>query len=345
MGKYRKGSMRNYDFETQEHSTLGDKMLQHCEVLNDIQNNKKWRPITFQLVPTAVCDFNCHFCSVKNRDKTVSMPFEWIEKGLRDFRELGAKAVEITGGGNPLLYTQINEIISLASELGYDIGIISNSINPGKHLTPESASKLKWYRASLSAWENLREDYIDIVNSYDFSVIPEGKLSFSYIINSETTEERLRKIAEVVKQRPDAKFVRIAPNCLEKETLETFKDKWQPIIEKIDPDNKFFMKEISQHYTPYPDYCAVGMIRPYVCEDGNIYACSSFLLRNRKLEPEWIIGHITDVKGFYEKANKLFEEKGVPYEVPIDKCFHCLLYNNNKFLHTVIREMEDKNFA
>ena len=146
--------MRNYEWQTQEHSTLGDKMLQHCDVLYDVQVKKKWRPVTFQLSPTGFCDFNCEFCSVKNRDKALSLPFEWIKKALRDFKQLGAKALEITGGGNPLLYPQINKIIDLAHQFGYDIGIISNSINPGKYLTKECAGKLTWYRSSLSAYDN-----------------------------------------------------------------------------------------------------------------------------------------------------------------------------------------------
>lgn len=320
---------------------MGDKMLQHCEVLNSIQNKKKWKPVTFQLVPTAACDFNCSFCSVRNRDKTKSLPFKWIVKALKDFKKLGAKALEITGGGSPLLYPKINEIIGLAYKLGYDIGIISNSMNPAKYLSKESAEKLTWYRASLSAWENLPDEKI----KYDFSIIPHGRLSFSYIINAQTTKKTLENIAELVRKRPDVKFVRIAPDCLDKDLIRNFKKRWYGVIEEIDPQEKFFFKEISGNYTPYKDFCAVGMIRPYVCEDGNIYACSSFLLRNRRLEPEWIIGHILDVKGMYRRCNKLFKEKGIPYEVPIDKCYHCLLCNNNKFLHTVVREMCDKNFA
>jgi len=132
--------MRDYSFESQEHSTLGDKMLQHTEVLYNIQKNQQWAPITFQLCPTGVCDFNCPFCSVGKRDKTLSIPFKDIAKGLKDFRFLGAKALEITGGGNPLLYPKINEVIKMAHDLGYDIGIICNSIDPGRFLTKESAS-------------------------------------------------------------------------------------------------------------------------------------------------------------------------------------------------------------
>lgn len=247
-----------------------------------------------------------------------------------------------TGGGNPLLYPYVNEVIERAYKLGFDIGLISNSLNPGQYLKPESANKLTWYRASLSAFDNFENFNW---KQYNFDIIPQGILGFSYIINKKTTEEKIKKIYELVKSRSDVKFVRIAPNCLEPDSIKTFKKKWSPIIEKIDNTGKFFLKEIEERYLPYPYFCAVGMIRPYVCEDGYVYSCSSFLLRKRKLEPEWRIGHITDIKGMYKECNKRYRETGKPYDVPIDKCFHCMLPDNNKFLHNVCREMTDRNFA
>ncbi len=332
--------MKNYEEQSQEFSTIGDKMLQHCEVLNSIQKKKKWKPITFQLCPTGTCDFNCHFCSVKNRDKTLSIPLEWIYKALKDFKKLGAKALEITGGGNPLLYPYINEVIDRAYKLGYDIGVISNSLNPGQYLTQESANKLTWYRASLSSYHNgIKKP------RYFFDVIPKGILGFSYIINKDTTTAILKDIYKLVKSRPDVKFVRVAPNCLEADSIKTFKTKWEPIISKIDDTGKFFLKEITERYLPYEHFCAVAMIRPYVAEDGYVYACSSFLLRKRKLEPQFRIGHITDIKGMYKECNKRYKETGKPYDVPIETCFHCMLPDNNKFLHNVCREMKDRNFA
>lgn len=329
---------QDYTKQTQEHSSFGDKLLQHCEVLNSIQKGK-WKPITFQLSPTGRCDFNCPMCSVANRDKTLELPFEQIVKALKDFRKLGAKSVEITGGGNPLLYSKINEVINLAHKLGYDIGVISNSINPGKHLSKKSANQLKWFRSSLSAF------YFNEKAQYDFSIIPEGKLSLSYIIIDSTNKSALESIVEVINRRKDVKFVRLAPNCLDKELIKTYKEKWLPIIKEIDPDNKFFFKEVDSAYLPYNDFCGVGMVRPYCTEDGNIYACSSFLLRKRKYEDQYIIGHITDVKGMYKKCNDNQKKFGYPYDVPIKECYHCMLPNNNKLLHTVVREMDDNNFA
>jgi len=333
--------MKDYTKQSQEHSTLGDKMLQHCEVLDSIQNKKKWKPITFQLCPTGICDFNCPFCSVGCRDKTISIPFKDIAKGLRDFRKLGAKALEITGGGNPLLYPKINEVIKMAHKLGYDIGMICNSIVPSKFLTKESASYLTWYRCSISAHHNIKNFNYKM---YDLSIIPKGVLSFSYVINKDTTKKILLDIIELVKTRPDAKFVRICPDYLDNKMIKTY-TKWAPMIERLDKDNKFFFKELIANCTAYPEFCGIGMIRPYVCEDGYVYMCSSFVLRKRKLEPQYRLCHLNDIKQFYKEANERFKKTGSPYTAPIKECWHCQLGSNNKFLHTVCRQMEDKNFA
>lgn len=317
-------------------------MLQHCEVLSSIQQKKKWKPITFQLCPTGVCDFNCPFCSVGCRDKTISIPFKDIMKGLRDFRKLGAKALEITGGGNPLLYPKINEVIREAHRLGYDIGMICNSIDPGKYLTKMSASYLTWYRCSISGYHNLPNFNYKM---YDLSRIPKGVLSFSYVINKDTTKKILLDIIELVKTRPDAKFVRLCPDYLDNKMIATHRTKWAPLIEKLDKDHKFFFKELIANCTAYPEFCGIGMIRPYVCEDGYVYMCSSFVLRTRGLEPQYRLCHLRDIKKFYQEANERYQKTGKPYKAPISECWHCQLGSNNRFLHNIIRSMEDKNFA
>ena len=89
---------------TQQYSTWGDKLLQHTDVLYSIQNDKKFKPITIQLSPCETCSSGCPFCSVAERPLKSYMPFSDIKKTLEDFKQLGAKSIEITGGGEPLLY-------------------------------------------------------------------------------------------------------------------------------------------------------------------------------------------------------------------------------------------------
>jgi len=113
---------------TQKYSTWGDKLLQHTDVLHSMQVDRYIKPITIQLAPTEVCDSDCPFCSVAGRPIKSTLSYEKIKSCLVDFKLLGAKALEITGGGNPMLYKDgdknINDIIHFANELGYDLQIL-----------------------------------------------------------------------------------------------------------------------------------------------------------------------------------------------------------------------------
>ena len=139
---------------TEIYSTWGDKLLQHTDVLSSIQNEQKFKPITIQLACNESCSSTCPFCSVAGRPLKSYMPIEKIEKCLVDFKLLGAKSLELTGGGEPLIYKDkkssknINDIISYAHTLKYNIGIITNS-HDLKYIKPENYSKIDWLRISL----------------------------------------------------------------------------------------------------------------------------------------------------------------------------------------------------
>jgi radical SAM protein with 4Fe4S-binding SPASM domain len=242
-----------------------------------------------------------------------------------------------TGGGNPLLYPQINELINYAFKLGYKIGVISNSINPSRHLIERSTEQITWYRASLSGF--YKSDKVP----YDFSIIPKGKLGFSYIVTDETTINHFKAIVKLVKERPDVKFVRIAANCLQGDEIKNFKEDWGQVIEYL--GEKFFIKEIGDNYKPYEDFCGVGMVRPYCTEDGYIYPCSSYVLKEQKYNPSYAIGRLDNVKLAYQWANELQRRVNMPYGVDPKKCYHCFYANNNKLLHTIIKELPDEDFA
>ena len=333
----------SYETQTQNYSTFGDKLLQHTDVLYSIQNEREFKPITIQLAPTEACDSKCPFCSVAKRPVNQKIPFEKIEKGLKEFRELGAKALEITGGGNPLIYRDgkknINDVIELAYDLGYDIGVITNSEVLKRHIRPENEEKLKWIRVSL-----IKLDEGKNPEDYDFDGFPISKIGFSYIIYDGTTVESLERIAKLIDLNPDIKFVRIAPDCLTEDSL-TIKDDWGDILDRLDKYKKIFIKEINDNFHPYPNKCFVGMIRPYWVWNG-VCICTSHVLKNRVYHDDWkLCGH-DDIKETWKKMNDRFKNGENPYDIDVNnKCWHCYYYNNNKLLNTVVSELPDKNFA
>ena len=367
---------KTHEEKTQMYSTWGDKLLQHTDVLYDLQKHSKIKPITIQLAPLEACDSDCPFCSVALRPLRSRIPFEKIKKLLKDFKDLGAKSVEITGGGNPMLYRDrvdgqkitINDVIKYAHELGFDIGIITNTHDFSRLLKPEVYDMIKWLRVSL-----IKLDEGKNPEDYNFNGFPQNKLGFSYIIYESTggvpdvasrtqkpyigtTVESIRKMAKLVELHPDTKFVRIAGNCLIKGNNAAVRDKWKPIINEIDILDKFFVKDIGYDDSPYNSGCYIGGIRPYIAPNPNggdyqIYTCTSHVLQKRVYDLEYSLGSIDDVKQIWNQMSENLEKGKAPYQVKANKgknwcdtCKFCYYKFNNKLLHTVVNDMPDKNF-
>lgn len=249
---------------TQQFSTFGDKLLQHCDRLSLIQNRQEFRPITIQLAPTEVCDSDCPFCSVSGRPLKSRIEMRDILMILDEFRKLGAKSLEITGGGNPMLYNHkganINDVIEAAAGMQYRIGMITNS-HSLKTLTAKSAEALQWVRISL-----IQLDEGIAPDAYDFGVVPVEKIGLSYIIYDPceksprtkkdyggTTPSTIEKIAQLVEMYPSIKFVRIAGDCLKKGSHPAVMDRWGPVIAAVDRYSKFFIKDIGTNDGPFND--------------------------------------------------------------------------------------------
>lgn len=359
-----------HELLTQEYATWGDKLLQHTDVLYEMQFNKNIKPITIQLAPTEGCDSDCPFCSVAGRPLARYLPWDDVVQVLTDFKKLGAKSLEISGGGNPMLYRDkdtkknINDIVELAHSLGYDIGIITNSEKLTK-LRPEVHSMINWVRISLI---KLDEGYEP--EDYDFGGFPYEKLGFSYIIYDEcasspirnkkyegTSEKTIEKIAKLVDLHGgNIKFVRFAGNCLIKGNNSLVRKKFGDIVDTNDKYKKFFLKTIEDNDSPYDSGCYVGMIRPYIAAspDGaghKVYTCTSHVLQKRTYDVDYALCDTKDIISTWEKMNENYASLGYPYEVKGNKgcgwkesCTYCYYANNNKLLHTVSREMKDKNF-
>jgi len=359
--------------KTQQYSTWGDKLLQHTDVLYAIQHDRKFKPITIQLAPCEVCDSDCPFCSVAARPLKSYMPFEQIESMLVQFKRLGAKSVEITGGGNPLLYRDkaakknINDVIELCGELGFNVGIITNSENLERHLDPKVYHHINWIRISLIKLDEGKDP-----EDYDFGSFPVDKMGLSYIIYdgsdtpdelsrtnkiyTGTTAETIRRIAKVVELNPELKFVRLAGNCLIKGNNAATRDKYKDVVAEVDRLDKFFIKDIGYDDGPFDDGCYVGAIRPYIAphpDGGNyqVYTCTSHVLNHRTYDMQYSLGSADDVMKIWEQMNHNYQQFGAPYSIKHNDgsnwcrtCKYCYYKFNNKLLHTVAQEMPDKDF-
>jgi hypothetical protein len=354
--------MGKHEDLTQLYSTWGNKLLQHTDVLHSIQKQGHFRPITVQLAPVEACDSDCPFCSVGDRPLRSRMKAKQIYEVLMQFRAMGAKSVEITGGGNPLLWrgehdgtsVGIGWVIEAAHRLGYEIGVITNSESLER--IPRALHPLiEWVRVSLIKLDEGKDP-----EDYDFGGLPYSKLGFSYIIYDKTTPETIRRIARLVELHPEVKFVRLAGDCLIKGNNAEVAERFRPVVDEVDRWGKFFIKDIGHDDGPFDEGCYVGALRPYVAPDPNgsgrycVYICTSHVLQKRTYDLDYALCEAT-AQGIMEAwahMDSMFREYGFPYEVRsnggkgwCETCQFCFYKNNNRLLHTVAHPMPDGSFA
>lgn len=300
------------------------KLLHNLDRLQEIQNGI-FRPISIQLAPTNRCNLNCIMCSVANRDKLEELSLEQCLKVLINFKILGAKTVDLSGGGDVTMYPFVNEIIEKAYELNYKIGLITNGIKLS-NIKYENIEKLSWLRISLNCL-----DYVEDIN---INIPKNVTLGFSYVTTSLSNEKKLEKIAAYA-DRYNAKYVRVVPNCLSIEDIEQSTKLIEPYLEKYP---KFFYQQ--KKYV-VPKKCRIGWIKPFVNADGYVYHCSANPLIDRKFNENFRMCSINDIKDFWESSYK-----DMPYFIT-NKCQEgkCFFAEHNNLIEQVIMSCEHGDFV
>ena len=137
--------------------TIPLKMLLDMDLIKSTQEGRVI-PIHIQFLPTNKCNRNCTFCSCNARDKELEINFTTAKKIIDKCKALGTKSVTITGGGEPLLYPYINELISYYHTNGIKIGLVTNGIL--LHTIPEKTiNKMIWCRISNDDSRNCFAEY------------------------------------------------------------------------------------------------------------------------------------------------------------------------------------------
>ena len=303
-------------------TSTGSKLIHHPQVVTWLRANRP-RVLSLQAAPTSLCNLNCNFCSNANRTKGESIDFDRLIKLIDELHIWGLRTVEWTGGGDPTLYTQINEAVAYCSKY-FRQGMITNGLGFA-NLSDETLESLFWIRISMNGM-----DYDRQASKPPSSF--KGTLSMSYVYNELTTQDTLDEI----KARADAwgaQVIRVVPNCLTTD-------------EEQDQNNKILAERVKGWGKPWfyqpkvfgaPERCYWGYIKPFALHDGYIYPCSSVVLN----EGSEGVFHSKYRWATYEAFVEKYSEVMVPFE-PIN-CSHCVFRSQNDLVSNLINPtgMED----
>ena len=143
--------LHNFDFSK--------KILFHPEQLAAVRGGARPFPITLEVDLTNICNHDCSFCFYAEHlsKSNASLDAALLLERLGEAKELGAKGVYFTGGGEPMAHRDFRRIMERAREIGFDVGLMTN----GSLIRPRNidslVDSLQWIRVSMAG--GTRETY------------------------------------------------------------------------------------------------------------------------------------------------------------------------------------------
>lgn len=273
-------------------------------------------PRLLQLDPVAGCNHSCPFCYYRaqsdeeanaNFNEADIVSFDNIVEILSDAREMGIKAVELTGGGEPALHPKFLDITRTIHDMGFDLGLITNGTGKNfRNKLPEMVEQLKraeWVRFSINGGiethkvvhRGRKDDYevvLESVRALCDAKSSDMKVGISFIV----WESNYEDIASMVDtaQNLGCDYIRFAPALFGETTglknlhneISDYQGDTRKIIEKIlfeckenfdisiiDEFSFRLNHRISKDYYEDFDFCYISEVVAVVGADLGLYPC------------------------------------------------------------------------
>ena len=316
-------------------NTYPTKLITHYGAIEGLLEGEV-RPIHVTLMPTYNCNLNCPFCSCAKADRNVSLPFKTILNALPVMKELGTKAITISGGGEPCCYPELPQLISAIHSFDMEVGLITNGTLLDK-LPTLILRRLTWCRVSVADTRSFTEQFNTLLSSVvSFAACVDW--GFSYVV---TDKPNLPNLLSYVKFAVANRFkhVRVVDDLLHLAQAFDMK-RLQAVVEGEIPEANDTMVYLSRKkYVPGCVDCRISLLRPIIGADGEIYPCcgtsSAHEYMDLALPKNMSIGHVSRMKEIW-KDQAYFNG---------ENCSRCYYDEYNQVLNSYFTEITHHNFV
>lgn len=285
-----------------------------------------------QLNPTNVCNFKCSMCSCDSRTRGIQYEWDKLKEILKKCHEKGMRAMTITGGGEPFLYPQINELLKFLNEMGVEVGVVSNGTQVHK-LNEDGRKGLSWVRISASdnlvyqlSTNNLTLDqWLDGLDKFISSGI-KGQdglqdFAFSYVVLETPDYPTMNKLIEFANKH-NFTNVRLVHDLCNLDKVPSMEE----VRSHITVDDKIVNYQDRKAYQHGIKNCWISLLKPVIAPDGWVYPCCGV---------QYAKGNTLDFDETMrmckaEDLNKLYRK-----QIPFDgsQCIKCYYNQYNELLN------------
>lgn len=311
------------------------KVCFHSDFMESVKETKKILPIHIQVIPTNRCNLDCSFCSCKARNKQTEMSIFDYKHLLEISTQLGCKAYTITGGGEPLLHPDINEMLYETKRMSIDIGLVTNGLLLNE-LYPSALRRLTWCRVSASDTRDFDNDaqgvLLDALNKSEEGI----DWAFSYVVSKDFNADNFIKYVKFANAHGFT-HVRAVSDLIDIPNAYPMEDVRRVMVEAGINDSLMIYQD-RQQYNRGRKNCLISLLKPVIGADGIVYPCCG--AQYAKLEqpldlPDYMsMGHFTNLPAIIDKQ-KHFDGSA---------CEVCYYENYNILLDVLTKKIEHENF-
>lgn len=310
-------------------TSTGIKFWRHKPQMLNYRAGRPGTVISTHISPEGACNLKCSYCCVTYRNTHSRIPLEVIQDYVIKLKSRGLRAVILTGGGEPTLYSQFNELVRWLHTQGLSIGLVTNGTKQCWDRVADDVCKMfEWVRVSINVYDNWENNTTLPLHKFDLEKTVIG-CSMVYTIENEdsaaTHIELMNKVSAVA-DNIGAKYIRVTPNCLLRQDNLVYQHALLDQLLKQTQDPRFF-HQYKTHNTPKSTVCHQSYFRPYLSEEidkktqrpGTVYPCDSVMHNQGKqyYSSEYQLCYASDVLDYLDGKIK-------PEFSPQQNCQGCM---------------------
>jgi len=354
---------------TNEYSTI--KAAWHIEKIARLREGLQIVPTHVQLIISDLCNQNCHFCAyrrdggfsteqfgemidgklVKNPNRRI--PYDKACEILSDCHDMGVKAIQFTGGGEPTVHPQHREIFSHAQMLGLQTGLVTNGL---VMRDPGLISDMDWVRFSVDA--GTADTYNAVRESDGFTKVLKN---IGYVVKFDTpchigigfvvTRDNWTEIEVACKiaQELGVKYIRLA--AMFSDEGSKYYAGIQSIIEELITETKeletdtfkiidLFSRRIDDldQGSPKHSFCGYQNFTTYIGGDLKVYRCCTTSYTKH--------GEVGDLSNLsFKEWLTSWERKEKYANFDARTCHHCQFHAQNDVINYMLETPDHVEFV
>lgn len=286
---------------------------------------------------TEKCDKKCIYCYNYGKEENVSkfeIDLNIAKNVVKQAYFLGIKNILLTGG-EPLMYTYINELVSYISDLGIEISILSKGNISNEFLKRVDKNKLDFTFSMDSLNEIIVEEILGAKNALnifyqDIEILKKNKIEFniSSVICNRNINNYIKDLEKFLKFKPNKIIineVEISKNNRHNNinVEDIYFDKFRLRVEEYLLKNKINNVNYVKRKSSIMEKCSFGRTRIGIYLDGSVIPCE-------KIKNKFDLGNVKKLSLYNiwnsDEIYNYIYPKMENYEGTV--CYDCLKFNN-----------------